>query len=47
MNPLYLTETDVVETLAMRDALRGEKGAALLCDGVRALGAHLVRELIR
>lgn len=31
----------------MRDALRGEKGAALLRDGVRALGAHLVRELIR
>jgi hypothetical protein len=31
----------------MRDALRGEKGAALLQDGLRALGAHLVRELVK
>jgi hypothetical protein len=31
----------------MRDALRGEKGAALLQQGVRELGAHLVRELVR
>jgi hypothetical protein len=31
----------------MRDALRGEKGAALLQQGVREIGAHLVRELIR
>jgi hypothetical protein len=31
----------------MRDALRGEKGNALLQEGLRALGAHLVRELVR
>jgi hypothetical protein len=31
----------------MRDALRGEKGAALLQQGGRELGAHLVRELVR
>jgi hypothetical protein len=31
----------------MREALRGEKGAALLRDGVRAVGAHLVRELMK
>jgi hypothetical protein len=31
----------------MRDALRGEKGSALLQEGLRALGAHLVAELVR
>jgi hypothetical protein len=31
----------------MRNALRGEKGSALLQEGLRALGAHLVRELVR
>jgi hypothetical protein len=31
----------------MRNALQNEKGRALLDDGLRALGAHLVRELIK
>jgi hypothetical protein len=31
----------------MRTALQNEKGRALLDDGLRALGAHLVRELIK
>jgi len=31
----------------MREALQGEKGRALLQEGLRALGAHLVRELVR
>ena len=31
----------------MRAALEGEKGRALLEDGLRAIGRHLVKELIR
>jgi allophanate hydrolase subunit 1 len=31
----------------MRNALQGEKGRALLQDGLRALGAHFLKELIR
>ncbi len=31
----------------MRDTLKGGKGKALLQEGLKALGAHLVRELIR
>jgi hypothetical protein len=31
----------------MRGALQGEKGRALLQEGLRSLGAHLVAELIR
>jgi hypothetical protein len=31
----------------MREALQGEKGRALLQDGLRAIGRHLVKELIR
>ncbi|HWE25684.1 MAG TPA: hypothetical protein VG496_17230 [Myxococcales bacterium] len=31
----------------MRNALEGEKGRALLQDGLRSLGRHLVKELIR
>ena len=31
----------------MRNALQNEKGRALLDDGLRALGAHLLRELIK
>jgi hypothetical protein len=31
----------------MRNALQGEKGRALLEDGLRALGAHFLKELIR
>ena len=31
----------------MRSALETPKGVALLKDGMRALGAHLLRELIK
>jgi hypothetical protein len=31
----------------MRNALEGEKGRALLQDGLRSIGRHLVKELIR
>ena len=31
----------------MRDALQGEKGRALLEEGLRSIGRHLVKELIR
>jgi hypothetical protein len=31
----------------MRDTLQGTKGRALLQEGLEALGAHLVKELIR
>jgi hypothetical protein len=31
----------------MRDALQGEKGRALLQDGLRSIGRHLLKELIR
>ena len=31
----------------MRNALQGDKGRALLADGLRALGAHLVAQLVK
>jgi hypothetical protein len=31
----------------MRNALQNEKGRALLDEGLRALGAHIVGELIK
>jgi hypothetical protein len=31
----------------MRDALQGEKGRALLQDGLRSVGRHLLKELVR
>jgi hypothetical protein len=31
----------------MRGALQGEKGRALLEDGLRSIGRHLVKELVR
>jgi hypothetical protein len=31
----------------MRAALQGEKGRALLEDGLRSIGRHLLKELVR
>ena len=31
----------------MRDALQGEKGQALLREGLETLGSHVVKEVIR
>jgi hypothetical protein len=31
----------------MRDALQGDKGRALLQDGLRSIGRHLLKELVR
>jgi len=31
----------------MRDAIQGGKGRVLLQEGLKAVGAHLVKELVR
>ena len=45
---LVLLDLEIGEAREMmRDALQGEKGRALLQDGLRTIGRHLVKELIR